>query len=331
MIDRVKLTLGGGGKETNNFIKNYILKYIGNSHLNNLRDAAKLSFDSGFELAFTTDSFVVIPEFFPGGDIGKLAVFGTCNDLSVSGAKPMYISLSFIVSEGYEIEKLEQIIKSIKSASEEAGVEVVCGDTKVIERGEKENILINTAGIGMMMKDLNDYGQIKVGDKVIITSDIGRHGLSVVVARNEFGLSSDIKSDCCNLYKIFDKIGYSGIKFARDATRGGVAAVLNEIAEKSNIGFSIFEEKIPVLENVKYLSEFLGFDFLHIANEGVAVLICDSDKSEEIVSRLTSIDISKNAKIVGEVISEDRVFLINEYGGKRVLDVSDGNLLPRIC
>lgn len=331
MTDRVKLSLGGGGKETNNFIKNYILKYLGNSHLNSLRDAAKLGFNNGTELAFTTDSFVVTPEFFPGSNIGKLSVFGTCNDLSVSGAKPLYISLSFIVTEGYEFYKLQQILESIKLASEEAGVEVVCGDTKVIERGEKENILINTAGIGVLIKDLNDYSQIKVGDKVIITSDIGRHGLSVIVARNEFGLSSEIESDCCNLYKIFANIGYDGIKFARDATRGGVAAVLNEISEKANIGFSIFEEKIPVLENVKYLAEFLGFDILHIANEGVAVLICDSKRCEEILELLKRIDISKNAKIVGEVTSEDKVFLINEYGGRRVLDVSDGNLLPRIC
>ncbi|MBZ4642816.1 MAG: hydrogenase expression/formation protein HypE [Deferribacteres bacterium] len=324
------MTLGGGGKQTNDFIKEFILKKLGNTYLNQLRDASVLDINSN-KLAFTTDSFVVMPEFFPGGDIGKLAVYGTCNDLAVSGAKPLYLSLSFVISEGYGLKNVARIISSIKEASEEVGVSVVCGDTKVIERSENIRIIINTAGIGLLQKDINDYTSIVPGDKVIFTSDIGRHGLAVLSERGEFNLDADIKSDCGNLYEIFRKIGYNGIKFARDATRGGVAAVLNEISEKSGFGFLIEESEIPVEQNVKYLLEFLGLDMFNVANEGVAVIICESEQSDSILKKLKTVKISKNAKIVGEVTEKNKVILRNEYGGLRVVEMPDGNLLPRIC
>lgn len=323
------MKLGGGGKTTNDFIKNYIIKYFGNIYLNEMRDASKIMINGN--ISFTTDSFVVKPEFFPGGDIGKLAVYGTCNDLAVSGAKPKFLSLSLIVSEGYNLEKLDKILNSIKDAAEEIDVKIVCGDTKVVERSEEPFIFINTTGIGDLAVDLNNYNKINIGDKIIITSDIARHGLAVLSERNELNLDTEIKSDCCNLYKIFDHVGYDGINFARDATRGGVAAVLNEIKEHSNKGFLIEEDRIPINESVMYLCEFLGFDMLEIANEGVAVLICESDKTDEIIKKLKCIDIAKNASVVGEVTDNEKVLLKNIYGGLRVVEMPDGNLLPRIC
>lgn len=323
------MKLGGGGKSTNDFIKNYILKYFGNIYLDEMRDASKIMINGN--ISFTTDSFVVKPEFFPGGDIGKLAVFGTCNDLAVSGAKPKFLTLSLILTEGYDIEKLDKILKSIKLSVEEADVKIVCGDTKVVERTEEPSIFINTTGIGELVVDLNNYNKINIGDKIIITSDIARHGIAVLSKREELNIDTEILSDCCNLYKIFEHIGYEGINFARDATRGGVAAVLNEIKEHSNKGFLIEEDKIPVNESVMYLCEFLGFDMLEIANEGVAVLICESEKAEEIVQKLKFLEVSKNASIVGEVTDTKKVILRNSYGGLRDVEMPDGNLLPRIC
>lgn len=328
-MNSTTMMLGGGGKATNDFIKNYIIKYFGNVYLNDLRDASKLKTNGN--ISFTTDSFVVKPEFFPGGDIGKLAVYGTCNDLAVSGAKPKYLSLSLIVSEGYSLENLDKILNSIKLAVDEIDVKIVCGDTKVVERSEEPSIFINTTGIGELVVDLNNYNNINIGDKVIITSDIARHGLTVLSERNELNVDTEIKSDCCNLYKIFEHVGYEGIKFARDATRGGVAAVLNEIKEHSNKGFLIEEDRVPVEEPVKYLCEFLGFDMLEIANEGVAVLICENDKAEEMVGKLKELEIAKNARVVGEVTDSKKVLLKNSYGGIRVVEMPDGNLLPRIC
>jgi hydrogenase expression/formation protein HypE len=321
--------VGSGGKSTNDFIKEVILSELGNEILDNLGDASYLAINT--EIAFSTDSFVVKPEFFNGGDIGKLAIYGTCNDLAVSGATPKYLSLSFIIPEGYEIDKFKKIISSIKSAVNEVGIKIVTGDTKVIESDELAGLIINTAGIGNINKKLNIYENIKVNDDIIFTSDIARHGISVMIARENLNVNTEIISDCGNLYEIFHKIGYNDISFARDATRGGVAAVLYEIMEKTGLGFEIEEEKLPLEEKVKYFCEMFGFDPLSIANEGLAILIVDKEKSKEILYNIKKTKIGKGAEIVGKVINDKKIFLKTEIGGKRFIEMPRGKILPRIC
>ncbi len=327
MSDIITLSVGGGGREFQKFLKNVILNKLGNEMLNLLGDSSYFSMQG--DLAFTTDSFVVEPEFFNGGDIGKLAVYGTCNDLAVSGAVPMYLSLSFIISEGYSINKLEKIIESIKEATEEVGAKIICGDTKVIPYNEKGQIFINTSGIGKVLKKLNDYSSIKKGDRVIFTSDIGRHGISVMMARE--GIESNLESDCCSLYGVMKELDYSKIHFARDATRGGVAAVLNEIASMSGLGFEIEEDKIFIKDTVRYYCEFFGYDPLHIANEGVAVLIVDKDYADEALELIRSNKYGQNANVVGSVIEKNKVILNTSIGGKRYVEMPLGEILPRIC
>ena len=325
----VKMSMGGGGKVTNDFIKNLILNKLGNKYLDKLTDASVLEVEG--KIAFSTDSFVVQPEFFPGGDIGKLAVFGTCNDLAVSGAIPKFLSLSFVIPEGFSYKKLEMIVDSISNAANEVGVEVVCGDTKVIENNSLSGIVINTSGIGVVTYDLNDYEKIEVGDKVIFTSDIARHGISVMISRNELNVESEIKSDCGNLYDIFKSIDCSKVHFARDATRGGVAAVLHEISEMSGKGFYLYEKRININEDISNFCDFFGYDPLSVANEGLAVLIVEEKAAESMLMMLKNLSISRNANIVGEVVNEQIIVLETEIGGKRRVEMPVGELLPRIC
>ncbi|AEI14194.1 hydrogenase expression/formation protein HypE [Flexistipes sinusarabici DSM 4947] len=326
---KITSALGSGGKSTNDFVKDIICKYFGNSILENLGDAAYL--DINGELSFSTDSFVVEPEFFPGGDIGKLAVYGTCNDLSVSGAKPKFLSFSLIVPEGYKFSDTEKIVASAGAAAEEAGVQIVCGDTKVISASGLKSPLVNTAGLGILKKKLNDYGKIKAGDKIILTSDIARHGMCIVSKREGLNIESEIESDCADLNPIFEVSGYKGVKFARDATRGGVAAVLNEISDKTGLGFLIDEAEIPMREDVKYLCEFLGFDPLSVANEGAALLIVESALSSKILDKIKSVKVGADAALIGEVCSENKVMLKTPIGGIRNVEMPVGELLPRIC
>jgi len=327
MGDIITLSIGGGGRGFQKFLKEKILKKLGNPILYNLGDASYI--DLNGEIAITTDSFVVEPEFFKGGDIGKLAVFGTCNDLAVSGAIPMYLSLALIISEGYEIIKIEKIIDSIRRSSEDIGVKVVCGDTKVIPRSSKDMIFINTTGIGKVIRKLNDYNNIKVGDKVIFTSDIARHGISILMARE--GIDSDIESDCCSLFAVLNRLDYSKIHFVRDATRGGVAAVLNEIVDMSNCGIEIDESEIRIENNVRYYCEFFGYDPLHIANEGVAVLIVENDYADEAIDIIKQNENGKKANVVGRVVEKKKVVLNTSIGGKRYVEMPMGEILPRIC
>ncbi len=323
------MSMGSGGKATNDFIKNLILSKLGNKYLDKLTDASVLDLDG--KIAFSTDSFVVQPEFFPGGDIGKLAVFGTCNDLAVSGAIPKFLSLSFVIPEGFSYEKLEMIVDSIRDAVNEVGVEIVCGDTKVIENNSLSGIIVNTSGIGIVKYDLNNYENIKPGDNVIFTSDIARHGISVMISRNELNVESEINSDCGNLYEIFENIDCSKVHFSRDATRGGIAAVLHEISEMSGKGFYLYEDRININEDVSNFCDFFGYDPLSVANEGLAVLIVEKKESESMLKMLKNLSISRNANIVGEVVNEQIIVLETEIGGKRRVEMPVGELLPRIC
>jgi hydrogenase expression/formation protein HypE len=329
MDKMITLAVGSGGTGTNNFIKDIILENLGNAMLENMGDAAYCNI--GGEIAFTTDSYVVRPEFFPGGDIGKISVCGTVNDLAVSGAKPMYLSLGLIIPEGYLVEDLVKVIKSIAKTADEAGVSIVCGDTKVVEKGALDGLIINTAGVGKVVKKLNNFDNLKVGDKVILTSDIARHGMSVMLARGDLGFDGSIESDCAPLVKMFESIYEYDVKFARDATRGGVAAVLNEIKESASCGFLIREDDIVLEENVGYLCEMLGFDPLSVANEGLAVIIVSSSNVDDVIEKIKSDKYGKQACVIGEVTDSNRVILETCIGGKRNVNMPSGELLPRIC
>lgn len=325
----VTLSIGGGGKQTSGFIKDIILKYFDNDILNNLGDASHV--ETSTNTAFTTDSFVIRPEFFNGGNIGKLSVCGTVNDLSVSGAEPLYISFALVVAEGYSYERLEKIVKSAAEEAKKAGVKIVCGDTKVVECGGIDGVIINTSGIGRVVKNLNDFGAIEAGDKVIVTSDIARHGMAVMLERGQFGFAGNIASDCACLNKMMQAVYPYNVKFGRDATRGGIAAVLNEIAEKSGKGFLIKEEDIPLRPDVAELCDTLGFDPLSVANEGAAVIICSSEDSQKVLDMLQSTTEGERAAIIGTVTDENKVILDTYSGGRRHIDLPPGELLPRIC
>ncbi|MBQ3033498.1 MAG: hydrogenase expression/formation protein HypE [Deferribacterales bacterium] len=325
----VSLSLGGGGKQTSDFIKNIILKNFSNDIIASMGDAARIY--GAADMAFTTDSFVVKPDFFEGGNIGKLAVCGTVNDLAVSGAKAEYLSFAIVVAEGYPLDKLEQIIKSAAETANIAGVKIVCGDTKVVERGSLDGVILNTAGVGRIIRPLNDYSAVSVGDKVIVTSDIARHGISVMLARGELGFSGAIPSDCAPLNKMLENIYAFDVKFARDATRGGLAAVLNEISEKSGLGFIINETDIPLRSDVAELCEVLGLDPLSVANEGAAVLVVSQGDCSKVLDNLRQNPFGKNAAVIGSVSESGRVALKTEIGGTRYVDMPPGELLPRIC
>ncbi len=322
----IDLTCGSGGRNTHQLIVDVILKNLNYPELFNMGDAAYIG-----NFAFTTDSFVVTPEFFPNCDIGKLAVCGTSNDLTVAGARPEFMSLSLIIPEGYKKENLEKIIKSVRTSADEVNVQVVCGDTKVVDNMSLKSIIINTAGIGKIIKKLNDYNAIEVGDKIIITSDIARHGMAILLARGELQFNGSIESDCCHLYNLFKCLDYNCLNFARDATRGGIAAVLNEISEKCRKGFLLYEEDIVVKNEVKYLCEMLGFDPLTVANEGVSVIIVKRDKVEDVLKLVKKCNYGDNAFIAGEVIERQVVMLKTIYGGLRNVEMPSGLLLPRIC
>ncbi|MBI5286768.1 MAG: hydrogenase expression/formation protein HypE, partial [Deltaproteobacteria bacterium] len=306
---------------------------LGNPFLNPLTDSAVLpSLNS--RLAFTTDSYVVKPPFFPGGDIGRLAVFGTVNDLSVMGARPLYLSLGFILEEGFPMGDLERVVRSIKTASHDAGVIIVTGDTKVTEKGKGDGIFINTSGIGVIGDGIEfSVRRVEVGDKIIVSGPVGDHGAAVMSVREGLYFDTPIESDCAPLnYLIKKLIPIGGIKFMRDPTRGGLAGVLNEVAE---VGFEIMvqEESIPVREEVRGLSELLGIDPLYMACEGRVVIICSEMVAGDIVELLRKGPIGSGASVIGEVIGHGKgvVYLHTLYGTKRMMDMPTGENLPRIC
>lgn len=333
--ERILLSHGSGGKLSHDLIKQVFLKDFTSPLLSKLDDMAVLEIGSG-RVAFTTDSYVVSPLFFNGGDIGRLALCGTVNDLAVSGAIPKFISVAFIIEEGFLVSDLKRILDSMKMAVEEAGVEIVTGDTKVVEKGGADGIFINTAGVGIIPERINISGvNAQVGDKVLLSGSIGDHGIAIISEREGLSFKTSIKSDCAPLNGLVEEmLGASKeIRAMRDPTRGGLASTLNEIAAQSQVAISIMEEKIPLKAEVFGACEMLGFDPLHVANEGKLVAIVAPQAAEDILTAMRSHPYGKEAAIIGEVNAEPpgRVLMKTAVGATRIVDMLVGEQLPRIC
>ncbi len=334
--DKILLAHGGGGRLTDELVRSEIVPAFDNITLSKLTDSAEIQFGKD-SICFTADSYVVKPLFFNGGDIGKLAVCGTINDLAVSGAKPLALSLSLIIEEGLEIEILKKIINSAAAAAKEENIPIVCGDTKVVEAGSADKLFINTSGIGIKIPKANlGFERIAVGDKIIITGTIGDHGMTIMSHREGMKFESDLKSDCASVAeictKVIEELG-DDIKFMRDPTRGGIAATLNEIANQTNCGIEIYENSIPVNPTVKAAADMLGFDILNVANEGKVVIVVSPKKTEKCFEICQSCKIGKKAAIIGQVIQSDEplVELVTIIKGRRIVQMPYGRELPRIC
>lgn len=333
--ENVLLAHGGGGTLSHQLINKMFFSQFNNELLNQQHDSAIISMNSS-KIAFTTDSYVVQPIFFPGGDIGDLAVNGTVNDLTVAGAHPLYISAGFIIEEGFAMEDLWQIVLSMKRAADIAGVKIVTGDTKVVDKGKGDKIFINTSGIGIIKEGIDiSPKNCLTGDKIIINGKIAEHGIAIMSAREGLEFDTTLESDTAPLNKLFEKIEKYGDKIhvMRDPTRGGLASCLNEIAETAIVGVLLEEEKIPIDEQVSGGCEILGLDPLYIANEGKMITIVANDIAEEVLSDFRSHKLGKEAEIIGEITSENpgTVIMKTTIGSKRVVDMISGEQLPRIC
>jgi len=334
MEDRVLLAHGSGGKLSHDLITKSFVPILGNPLLNKLEDSAV--FELSGRLAFTTDSFIVSPIFFPGGDIGKLAVCGTVNDLAMSGATPLYLSLAFIIEEGFSVDELEKIVSSIYQAADEAGVKIVTGDTKVVNQGSADKLFINTAGVGIVPPGVDiSAANARPGDKVILSGNLGNHGIAVLSQREGLKFQVPIPSDCAPLNKMVAEIRETSanIHCLRDPTRGGVATTLNDFAEQSQVGIRIEEGKIPVHKAVLAACELLGFDPLYIANEGKLVAVVSPADADKVLAKIRQNQYGTEAAIIGEVVNEHRgqVVMKTSLGASRIVDVLVGELLPRIC
>ncbi len=337
MESNILLGHGSGGRLSHDLIKDLFVKYFSNDILDEQTDAAVLNINSD-RLSFTTDSFVVDPIFFPGGDIGKLAIAGTVNDLAVSGAKPLYLSAGFIIEEGFQLNDLEVIVKSMAEEAQKSDVKIVTGDTKVINRGKCDKVFINTTGVGEMLQKHVQIGagkNIQAGDKIIINGTIADHGMCIMAAREEISISSDIRSDCACLNHLIKGVlnVTDKMKFMRDATRGGLATVLCELAEDNNFGIEINESELPVNENVRGMCELLGFDPLYVANEGKVVMVVGKEDADKVLEELTKNELGAEAAIIGEIVNEHngKAWLTTGIGGRRIIDMLAGEQLPRIC
>ena len=335
MSEIVTLSHGAGGTAMRGMIRDLFLRYFKHPALHELNDAALLDMP-GHRVAFTTDSYVVQPIEFPGGNLGKLAICGTVNDLAVMGAKPLYLSAGFILEEGLSFKLLEKMIHSMAIAASEAGVEIVNGDTKVVPRGECDKMFINTSGIGIcpLAKGLCTEA-VAAEDVVIVSGTIGEHGIAVLSGRGGLQFESSIVSDCASLNGMIEQVltASSGVKWMRDATRGGVAAVLSELVEQCNVGLLVEEQRIPVRPDVVAVCELLGFDPLHLANEGKVVAVVKADEADRVLTAMREHPFGRNAQSIGTVTSEGagNVRVRTLSGGIRRLHRPAGELLPRIC
>lgn len=333
--EKITLDHGGGGRASRELVQDYFLPRFANPFLEKLDDSAVVDYPPG-RLAITTDSYVIDPIFFPGGDIGMLAVNGTVNDLSAQGAHPLFLSAAFILEEGLELADLERILISMAVASREAHVSIIAGDTKVVPKGRADKIYITTTGVGLVQEDITISGSnAQVSDKIILSGPVGDHGIAVLSQRKGVAFDTDLKSDCAPLNKMVQEILMvtKDVHAMRDPTRGGVAGILNEIAFQSNVGIVLREEDIPVREEVKSACEILGLDPLYIANEGKLVIFVAQEHASTILETVRDNEYGRNAQIIGEVIADHpaRVVLKTRTGGTRIIDMPLGELLPRIC
>jgi len=334
-MDQILLSHGSGGKLTHDLITDLFVRHFDNPAVKELGDAAVLKLPHN-RLAFTTDSFVVDPLFFPGGDIGMLAVCGTVNDLAVSGARPLYLSAGFIIEEGLPLETLRRVVRSMQRTARAAGVLIVAGDTKVVEKGACDKLFITTSGIGSLLQQHPlSPRRIRPGDRIIVTGSIGDHGIATLIARKRLAFQTRLKSDCAPLDGLIRKAldASSRIKFMRDPTRGGVAMVLNEIVEGQPFGIALREDALPIKDGVREISELLGFDPLYIANEGKAVIVADPRDAERVLRAVRKDRRGKDAAIIGEAVENPhgKVVLKTVIGGTRIIDMPVGEQLPRIC
>ena len=334
-MDFIQLSHGSGGEETNKLIEELFFKYLGNEFLLQKNDASNLGKLPG-EITMTTDSFVVDPIFFNGGNIGKLSICGTVNDLSVVGAIPLYLSLSLIIEEGLAINELEEIIKTISHEAMKANIKIVCGDTKVVEKGNGDKLFINTTGIGVISRNRPlGMRSIKVGDKIIISGTIGEHGAAIMNERNNLCESSLLKSDCQSLNGIIESILNSSleIKVMRDPTRGGVITTLLEIIDASNKEMLIYEDKLPISSEVSEFSGLLGLNPLYMANEGKVIIIVSNQHAIDVLNLLRNSQEGQEATIIGEVIADGKknLYLETIIGAKIKCFPMKGEQLPRIC
>jgi hydrogenase expression/formation protein HypE len=335
MDNRILLAHGSGGKLSHDLVQKHIISALDNPALDKLDDSAVLETGGG-KIAYTTDSYVVSPIIFPGGNIGKLAVCGTVNDLSMSGATPRYLSLSFIIEEGLPVAEFEEIVGSIAKTAQEACVQIVTGDTKVVNQGDADKLFINTSGIGIIPEGVDISGaNAKPGDSVIISGTIGDHGIAIMSKREGLNFTTTLESDCSPLNGLVrDMLEASRcINCLRDPTRGGLATTLNELAGQSGVGIELEESSIPVRDEVRGACELLGLDPLYVANEGKLIAIVDEKEADNILKAMKRNQYGKNAAVIGRVKSEHpgRVVIRTPYGSSRILDMLSGELLPRIC
>jgi hydrogenase expression/formation protein HypE len=337
---QIVLGHGSGGKLTADLIDHIFLPAFKNPVLDKLDDQAVLTV-GGARLAFTTDSFVVTPIFFPGGDIGRLAVHGTVNDLAMSGARPLYLSAAFILEEGLAVDDLRRVVESMRAAAAEANVQFVTGDTKVVNRGKGDQVFITTTGIGVVEGGVNiSADRARAGDQIILSGYIGDHGMAIMSQRENLEFEGAIVSDCASLHGLVASMlstpsspGTDFIHCLRDPTRGGAATTLNEIAKRSRVGMLLRERSIPVRESVKGACELLGLDPLYVANEGKLLAIVAPEMAPAVLRQMQQHPLGADAAIIGEVVTDHAgmVLMKTQIGGTRVLDVMFGEQLPRIC
>ena len=337
MSQRITLAHGSGGAAMQQLIRDLFVEHFASDELAKQEDQARLPMGkliaNGDQLAFSTDSYVVDPIFFPGGDIGKLAVCGTANDVAMCGAKPEYLSCSFILEEGLELEVLENVVRSMAATARQAGVSIVTGDTKVVAKGAADKIFINTSGLGVIPPHINWGAEmIQPGDKIIVSGTIGDHGATILNLRESLGLDGEIESDCQPLYPLVEALSpISGVRTLRDATRGGVTAIMHEFKASSGCGLEVHEDRLPLTPAVRGICELLGMDPLNFANEGKLIAVVAPEFAEQALGAMRETREGMQAAIIGEVNASGKVTVKGGFGGSRLLDLPSSEPLPRIC